>query len=1534
VTEDESDDDEDSDAESLDVIQKKNGKKKAKAKSVVKKRTATTVTKTRVAKKTKVATGRSPSSFAAPAQKRGGRAIITPSGSGGNNALHPERQTAKRALGTLAKSVLPEGESPGLRSLVAGLLHSHRPPPKGVELGDIPKLSECTANLVVLAREVVKVHNANMSNLAQLSLLNLLFRSVGGTPDTDLSMGGKKKSSRGKKDDDSEMMETEDDDEEGDEEEVILDDMDANDWARVVTDLVDDMRHVPANRILLCADPLGAVHQSQELLEREKDDGGGGEGKSKGADITSNTAYAAAIEYRKIYEEFWYILGHVALTEGGMASSSGRNDFSRVDEDDDDGDGEEAPVVRLDAELVRTIVLRVVELSPVGQPDVRAAATLAALGLAHATLERSVILTRKMDVAARQYAAAKKATGGGGKKAEALKVRMESLKRTVEDLDEVVLGPVIQGLFVHRYRDSNEHIRTMCISSLSRMALQRPDIFLTDKYTKYFGWMMHDKDHRVRCASLEGLHLPFKAVSDLAEGKARLLGDDNLMIEKIELTRLEQVVAKFLPRIVDSVLDPVGTVQVVAMNLMLALLKGGFLDDVNDDKLWDQTNQRSLANDAPPSARKNALYFILEQLEAFDDGGENEKAAPNERKRAQQLDAIASYAAHTLTNGPVPIDKIHVETADLLVKSLREMPEHRGLVTDWSAMLRAIKDDNVAATATLITAGDRANVAKQRVLVRMLACAAREEVGAVADHEFLSRGTDAHAMEVTTTVKSKGKKTPTVGREHENLSIALLKALPNLLIQFKGDLAIIPELVSLPRFLIPTVFSLPQRRQDFMDLIKNLGEIYLSSSDTRILDNTARSLVSLCNGDHARAAESNAQLRKVVVELRDRVVDLMTSGDDGTTIATSAISVSDFTSVARSRRSSGRKKVPAGSPSSDKTSLTDDDTKGTSDADAEYSIFLNLKRLKILSKKCDLSVFFDDRNNVNQLEMLCNYITIGLKSRLRASKPVDLRLNADEETTVHKLIDNPNVLAACGKSVGEGLEFLLCVLGWFVNSVHVSENLIMDEHDIIDNAMEDDEEEDKAVEDHVVIRLRDGLMTILELCFAQYIPNSFDHGDGESTAVQHSEEQHSFSDYVQLAAGKTTSDLRTLFPKEYADAASPILRSFALQDDGRLIGANVRFLDSKEYLLRDSDAGASVAEMKLSHSLLYPLGRAIATNWTNGNRREAGVFLRHIGGSGPTAAEIVTTTSRQMKKIDPVRMLESQMASLRQSYEYWVDATPELETDFPSEEEMAMFEDEEKTHKEQYAKLEHRASQFSQTLGVFGKLGSPTLGPALRGFIREGIRFSFSNLDENGEDSLVLGSRLSFLLLLSKYASWAKKDKKHKSDISDYVDGLESDMRNHSEFDEVHADDLESLATFRNIMGLKALSLKSSNASVVSGRSGRSNVTDGEESDESLDNVSDLPSPVPSMGSKSTRASRSSRLSSMLPTLPEADKEESPQDGDSDSDTHFSATSPRDSHEKSRSQSQMTYEHSGDESDVSSVPPVKTKVRQTKKRKN
>lgn len=69
----------------------------------------------------------------------------------------------------------------------------------------------------------------------------------------------------------------------------------------------------------------------------------------------------------------------------------------------------------------------------------------------------------------------------------------------------------------------------------------------------------------------------------------------------------------------------------------------------------------------------------------------------------------------------------------------------------------------------------------------MLACVARKEVGSMVNEEFLHHGTSTDAIKMTSTkgvsiARTKGRKHTTMGRKHENLSIALLKALPNLLI--------------------------------------------------------------------------------------------------------------------------------------------------------------------------------------------------------------------------------------------------------------------------------------------------------------------------------------------------------------------------------------------------------------------------------------------------------------------------------------------------------------------------------------------------------------------------------------------------------------------------------------------------------------------------------------------------------------------------------------------------------------------------------
>jgi hypothetical protein len=109
---------------------------------------------------------------------------------------------------------------------------------------------------------------------------------------------------------------------------------------------------------------------------------------------------------------------------------------------------------------------------------------------------------------------------------------------------------------------------------------------------------MHDKSHHVRSAAFTGLLSPFLAVRDAASGKARAVGDEHLMVDKIDLEALVNVVTKFLKRITEGVIDEDQEVQEKAMRLTLVLLKDGFLDDVDDDDMWSMVNQRALAPDA------------------------------------------------------------------------------------------------------------------------------------------------------------------------------------------------------------------------------------------------------------------------------------------------------------------------------------------------------------------------------------------------------------------------------------------------------------------------------------------------------------------------------------------------------------------------------------------------------------------------------------------------------------------------------------------------------------------------------------------------------------------------------------------------------------------------------------------------------------------------------------------------------------------------------------------------------------------------
>lgn len=463
----------------------------------------------------------------------------------------------------LAKKVLEEGETPE-NSLVAALLYAGKTNKKRSD-------EDSTEQLQVIARRVISTHRDD-PNAAQIQLMNLIFRAVGGTNETCL------------------------------EEDVDLEDMDNDEWTTIVTNLVDDMRYTAADQVLVCADPDGAVHASRE-------------DQNKDTPVTSSSL--GVREFRKIFEEFWFVLISVSLTEG----------YSQEDEEEKTG--------RFEIEMVRDWIMRINELIEIAQPDIRGAAVVASLKMGLGALTRTVELGGKIDTANRQYKAANKGRKGSNK-AESLKFQLDSLRRSQEDL-ETLVEDNFSAVFMNRYRDSNLHIRATNIEALTDMTLLRPDLYLCDKYLKYIGWTLSDKAACVRVASVKGLSAPFVAVAEKPT-----TGSQSRRSGKINIGNMSNVIRKFLPRLADCTIDVNVKVQEQAIALFLLLDRANFLEDFEDDKLWEQINNRALASDATPTVRRDALYFIIDQLETFDYDEEEENARSKSKKWSK--DKYASLA--------------------------------------------------------------------------------------------------------------------------------------------------------------------------------------------------------------------------------------------------------------------------------------------------------------------------------------------------------------------------------------------------------------------------------------------------------------------------------------------------------------------------------------------------------------------------------------------------------------------------------------------------------------------------------------------------------------------------------------------------------------------------------------------------------------------------------------------------------------------------------------------------------------------------
>lgn len=428
--------------------------------------------------------------------------------------------------------------------------------------------SRYTAALTKIAEKFLADHDQD-PNKAHVDLFNLLFRSVGGSRDTMLSA-----------------------------DKLQLDNVTDDEWEEIITQITESMQVAPKDALLLCADPHGP------------------------ANVDGSRAKPSVLirEFRALYKEFWHTLGVVALTHDVSPDANSS---------DDEEDEEDVPqgTSRFQIQTTSDILSRMMEMIGVGQPDIRAAAAIAVYQLSLAMLERTVELLGKQAVAARQLAAAKRSKSEV--KAKALKHQLDSWKRAIGDLEEIVEGTVMKGVFTRRYCDSNMFIRAESLNSISQFMLLRPDKFLTGTYLKYFGWMLSDKEAIVRISAIDGLAAPYRE-AEAQDGKRGPLAIDTKSMEK--------VIEKFLNRLTDCVADVDFNMQERAISFLLVLVRSNLLDSVYDETVWSDINVRALDPNTTPSVRRDALYIVIEQLTPFDEGD-----ATTDNKAFERLDALANW---------------------------------------------------------------------------------------------------------------------------------------------------------------------------------------------------------------------------------------------------------------------------------------------------------------------------------------------------------------------------------------------------------------------------------------------------------------------------------------------------------------------------------------------------------------------------------------------------------------------------------------------------------------------------------------------------------------------------------------------------------------------------------------------------------------------------------------------------------------------------------------------------------------------------
>jgi len=438
---------------------------------------------------------------------------------------------------------------------------------------------------------------------------------------------------------------------------------------------------------------------------------------------------------------------------------------------------------------------------------------------------------KRIEVVTKQLATEERKKRTNAAKIAQLKQDLTDNEEHKVDVESFITS-LFQGVFVHRNRDKNAVVRTLCMSSLASWMLSHPGFFLEDKFLKYIGWSLNDKDVNVRLASVQ-------AILSLYEEES--------YHEKLELFTL-----RFKPRLLEMTCDVDAKVAAAAIDVASKMLLVNLFEDEDGENIpsliWDEDRKVS-------RAAGRFTYF-----DTFtDESDEKPTLADIIADVDRILKVFAGYcplAMEEEQKGTKMTEEQIVACTEQLVDS---MWSHVDTLRNWKVLHNVLTaSEGKSADAKLYKDVDTTGDAL-KVLAYIIRACAMKATG---------------VLFPKTRVSPKNKEI--IEEQTTSFVAFFIPRMSKLLTIFQSQTVILSPLIDIVRF-IPLQYYTKMYKDNFEQTVLALKSIFSKNADTDVLSRTAQALehLSYDSDNNPYAANALSIVQQLASELKEALGNML-----------------------------------------------------------------------------------------------------------------------------------------------------------------------------------------------------------------------------------------------------------------------------------------------------------------------------------------------------------------------------------------------------------------------------------------------------------------------------------------------------------------------------------------------------------------------------------------------------------------------------------------------------------------------------------